>query len=72
MLPRLGEPFLTNKKNGTGLGIMVSQRIMANHMGQLTVRSRQGVGTCVDVVMPVDFEVTLSATQLFINRGMMP
>lgn len=72
LLPRLGEPFLTNKENGTGLGIMVSQRIMANHMGQLTVRSRRGVGTCVDVVLPVDFELMPSATQLFINRGMTP
>lgn len=56
LLLRLGEPFLSNKENGTGLGIMVSRQIVANHKGQLLVRSELGKGTCVDIVLPVDFE----------------
>lgn len=55
MLRRLGEPFLTSKKNGTGLGIMVSQQIIANHKGRLQITSELGTGTCVDIVLPVNF-----------------
>ncbi|RAV04116.1 PAS domain S-box protein [Paenibacillus sp. YN15] len=55
MLRRLGEPFLTSKKNGTGLGIMVSQQIIANHKGRLHIDSELGRGTCVDIILPVNF-----------------
>lgn len=55
MLRRLGEPFLTSKKNGTGLGIMVSQQIIANHKGRLHISSELGQGTCVEIVFPVNF-----------------
>lgn len=54
-LSRLGEPFFTSKENGTGLGIMVSQQIIANHMGNMLIRSELGKGTCVDIILPVDF-----------------
>lgn len=56
LLEKLGEPFVTSKEQGTGLGIMVSQQIIANHKGQMVIRSERGRGTCVDVVLPVDFE----------------
>lgn len=56
LLIRLGEPFLTSKENGTGLGIMVSQQIVANHKGRMVIRSQIGKGTCVDIVLPMDFE----------------
>ncbi|MDF2935222.1 MAG: histidine kinase [Paenibacillaceae bacterium] len=55
MLRRLGEPFLTSKKNGTGLGIMVSQQIIANHKGRLHIASELGKGTCVEILLPVNF-----------------
>lgn len=54
-LARLGEPFFTSKENGNGLGIMVSQQIIANHKGNMLIRSELGKGTCVDIVLPVDF-----------------
>lgn len=54
-LSRLGEPFFTSKENGTGLGIMVSQQIIANHTGNMLIRSELGKGTCVDIILPVDF-----------------
>jgi PAS domain S-box-containing protein len=70
MLTRLGEPFLTNKANGTGLGIMVSQQIVANHKGRMIIRSELGKGTCVDIVLPVDFEHMLGETEAAIKMGM--
>lgn len=54
-LARLGEPFFTNKENGNGLGIMVSQQIVANHKGNMLIRSELGKGTCVDIVLPISF-----------------
>lgn len=51
-MPRLGEPFFTSKPNGTGLGLMVSQRIIANHKGTMEIRSEVGRGTCVEIKLP--------------------
>jgi two-component system, sporulation sensor kinase A len=52
-LARLGEPFYTTKTKGTGLGLMVSKKIIENHNGSLTFSSTLGVGTQVDVYLPV-------------------
>lgn len=51
-LPRLGEPFFTKKSSGTGLGLMVSQQIIANHQGTIEFRSELGQGTTVKVKLP--------------------
>lgn len=51
-LPRLGEPFFTNKETGNGLGLMVSQSIIANHKGTMTIRSKPGEGACVEIRLP--------------------
>jgi signal transduction histidine kinase len=52
-LQRIGEPFFTRKENGTGLGLMVTQRIINNHRGSLTIQSKPGAGTCVEIVLPM-------------------
>ncbi|MFK7692425.1 ATP-binding protein [Paenibacillus sp. HJGM_3] len=52
-LPHLGEPFFTKKETGHGLGLMVSQQIIANHKGCLLIRSEVGVGTCVEIQLPL-------------------
>lgn len=69
LLTRLGEPFLTNKEHGTGLGIMISQQILANHQGQMMIRSEMGKGTCVDILLPVDFESWLEAAPASQQEG---
>lgn len=48
-LPKLGEPFFTSKSTGNGLGLMVSQRIIANHKGTMNITSKLGQGTCVEI-----------------------
>ncbi|MCD9020913.1 ATP-binding protein [Cohnella silvisoli] len=48
-MPRLGEPFFSNKQSGNGLGLMVSQRIIANHKGTMNITSKLGEGTCVEI-----------------------
>ncbi len=52
-LAKLGEPFYTSKPSGNGLGLMVSQRIIANHRGTIAYSSRQGIGTRVEIRLPV-------------------
>ncbi|MED1722132.1 PAS domain-containing sensor histidine kinase [Mesorhizobium sp. M00.F.Ca.ET.186.01.1.1] len=52
-LARLGEAFFTTKESGTGLGLMVSRRIIENHRGTLRLMSTQGRGTTVEVCLPI-------------------
>ncbi len=57
MLPKLGEPFFTNKETGTGLGLMVSQRIIQSHKGSMEIRSEYGCGAEVTIKLPAAGEV---------------
>ncbi|OAB45958.1 sensor histidine kinase [Paenibacillus glacialis] len=42
---RLGEPYYSNKTRGTGLGLMVTFRIIESMDGSVTFESKKGVGT---------------------------
>ncbi|MGE7991335.1 sensor histidine kinase [Pseudomonas sp. NPDC089554] len=53
LLARLGEPFLTTKSTGTGLGLAVVKAVVRAHQGELALRSKVGRGTCVRVVLPL-------------------
>nr|WP_231510774.1 ATP-binding protein [Bacillus sp. UNC438CL73TsuS30] len=53
VIPNLGEPFYTTKKDGTGLGLMVSNQIIKDHKGSFNIRSHIGKGTKVEVILPI-------------------
>ncbi len=53
MIAKLGDPFITGKETGTGLGIMVSQRIIQSHHGAMDIRSKVGQGTTVTITLPL-------------------
>lgn len=52
-LAQLFTPFFTTKTKGTGLGLVVSQRIVAQHGGTIRVESDPGQGTVFHVYLPV-------------------
>jgi PAS domain S-box-containing protein len=52
ILSRLGEPFFTTKETGTGLGLMVCNKIIQGHGGTLTISSKQDSGTAVRIALP--------------------
>lgn len=51
-LARLFEPYRTTKRKGTGLGLMISRRIVAAHGGEIAVASEAGKGTTFMVKLP--------------------
>lgn len=52
-LDRLFNPFFTTKENGTGLGLSVSDRIVKNHGGCISVNSRINEGTNFVISLPL-------------------
>lgn len=51
-LVKLFQPFQTSKSDGNGLGLMIVQRIMREHGGQVSIESREDVGTVVTLQFP--------------------
>lgn len=49
---KLFQPYHTTKVSGHGLGLMIVQRIMRDHGGQIGVESKEGVGTIVTLRFP--------------------
>ncbi len=52
-LNKLGEPFYTTKKNGTGLGITLSQEIIKSHDATIEYFSEYNKGTTVLISLPI-------------------
>ena len=50
---RVFEPYFTTKATGTGLGLMIVQRIVREHGGTLDVESDAGRGTTVRLKLPL-------------------
>lgn len=47
------EPFYTTKKKGTGLGLMIVQRIVRAHGGRIELESQVGRGTTFRIWLPL-------------------
>ncbi len=54
VLARLSEPFFTTKgENGTGLGLTVAHKVIAQHNGTIEFDSTPGAGTKVVIRLPI-------------------
>jgi PAS domain S-box-containing protein len=52
-LAKIGTPFYTTKQEGTGLGMMVSHKIIESHHGKITIESEVNVGTKIKIEFPI-------------------
>ena len=52
-LNRIFEPFFTTKKKGSGLGLMIVQRIVREHGGLIKLESHVGQGTTFRIWLPL-------------------
>ena len=52
-LNRIFDPFFTTKKKGTGLGLMIVQRIVREHGGLIKLESHVGQGTTFRIWLPL-------------------
>src|SRR5690606_17715187 len=50
---RIFEPFYTTKKKGSGLGLMIVQRIVRPHNGRMDLESHLGHGTTFRIWLPL-------------------
>lgn len=49
---KIFSPFFTTKEKGTGLGLPIVSRVVANHQGSMEVKSSEGHGTTVIINLP--------------------
>ncbi len=50
---QLFEPYFTTKESGSGLGLMIVQRIVREHGGTMEVESDKGRGTTFRIKLPI-------------------
>ncbi|MYL33264.1 PAS domain S-box protein [Pontibacillus yanchengensis] len=54
LINKIKEPFFTTKKNGTGLGLMITHQILEKHNGKLEVHDHNPNGSIFRVLLPVE------------------
>jgi len=53
-LGRVFQPYFTTKPGGTGLGLMIVQRIVQEHGGMIEIASKPERGTVFTILLPLD------------------
>lgn len=54
ILSRITDPYYSTKSNGTGLGLVIVERIIRAHGGSLTIESSEGKGSIFTLQIPLD------------------
>ncbi|WP_182199246.1 ATP-binding protein [Paraliobacillus salinarum] len=53
LIHKINEPFFTTKKDGTGLGLMISNKIIKNHEGTIDIQTIKGNGSVFSICLPL-------------------
>jgi two-component system nitrogen regulation sensor histidine kinase GlnL len=53
LLPNLFKAFITSKIGGTGLGLVITRRIIREHQGTVSVETAAGQGTTFKIALPL-------------------
>ena len=51
-IPKVFDPFFTNKHGGTGLGLSLCHKIISAHSGEIMVKSNMNKGTLFKITLP--------------------
>lgn len=52
IIHKIGQPFFTTKKNGTGLGLLISKQLLERHNGDLIIKKNKDAGSTFTIVLP--------------------
>ncbi|MDR3334881.1 MAG: ATP-binding protein [Treponema sp.] len=52
-LSKIFEPYFTTTETGSGLGLTLVYKIIREHQGEITVKSREGTGACFRILLPI-------------------
>jgi signal transduction histidine kinase len=52
-IPKIFKPFYSSKAKGAGLGLAVVERIIHQHGGKVSIHSQDGLGTTLDIFLPL-------------------
>ena len=52
LLERIFEPFYTTKETGTGLGMLITKKIIQDHGGTIEIESKLEYGTTINIKLP--------------------
>lgn len=55
-IEKIFEPFFTTKRDGMGLGLYISRRLVERYQGEIVAQSREGEGTTFVVRLPLKAE----------------
>ncbi len=53
IIKRVGEPYFTTKRQGSGLGIYITKQILKEQGAELYLSSKEGKGTRVTIRFPL-------------------
>jgi two-component system NtrC family sensor kinase len=52
LIPKIFKPFYTSKAKGAGLGLAIVEKVILEHKGKVSISSRIGVGTTLEIFLP--------------------
>ncbi|GAB4320043.1 MAG: hypothetical protein Kow0059_14140 [Candidatus Sumerlaeia bacterium] len=52
LIKKIFDPFVTGRKDGTGLGLYITRQIMEAHRGRISIESKKDHGTLVRLTFP--------------------